>query len=236
VSRLMLIAVAIACCRAQQPEFESASVKPASPMKGNSYTIQMGGDSSVQNFTNVIFENLLEHAYSVKRYQVIGPDWIDTATFDIVARMPAGATEKQVPIMLQKLLVDRFHLKAHRQTKDLPVYLLTVAKGGVKAHPADPKDAAGMRESSVGTGSVDLPGRNMTTEALVEVLSHVVDRPLVDRTGLAEEFAFKMRWHSGDELSLFDAIRQNLGLKVDSGKAPIEVLVIEHVDRVPVEN
>ncbi len=205
-------------------------------MKGNSYTVQMGGDASVQNFTNVTFENLLEHAYSVKRYQVTGPDWIDTAMFDIVAKMPAGATEKQVPIMLQNLLVSRFHLKAHRQMKDLPVYLLTVAKGGVKTHPPDPKDSAAMRESSVGTGSVDLPGHNMTTEALVEFLSHAMDRPVVDRTGLAGEFPFKMRWHSGDELSLSDSIRQNLGLKVDSGKAPIEVLVIEHVDRAPLEN
>jgi uncharacterized protein (TIGR03435 family) len=240
----LVVMVLASVCFAQQLEFEVASVKQSPPITGDTLTVRMGGDSAMQHFSNVSMASLIQHAFHLKSYQLIGPDWMPHELYDIEAKLPAGAHEKQAPAMFQKLLADRFHLVYHREQRDLPVYVLTVAKGGVKTHPPDKKDEPkemgdgtySMRGSGAGLGFVDLPGYDQTLEDLAALLSNAFDRPVVDRTGLTGKYQFKMHYEDSPDRSLSDAIHEFLGLKVESGKAPIDVLVIDRLDRVPVAN
>jgi uncharacterized protein (TIGR03435 family) len=126
---------------ATAPEFEAASVKPAEPldtgamMAGGRVQIRMGCSfPNPGRFTcsGMPLRALLVRAYGVKMYQISGPGWMDSERFDIVAKVPAGATPEQVNLMLQKLLVDRFQMTVHRETKELPVYALVVGRNGHK--------------------------------------------------------------------------------------------------------
>jgi len=246
----MVLALLAVLGHAQQPagapplEFEVASVKSSQPFTGGTITARFGGDAAIQSFTYISLRSLVTHAYAIKDYQLIGPDWMQETRFDISARMPAGARTRDVPAMLQKLLASRFHLAVHRETRDLPVYALTVAKGGIKTHAPDASDApkmmpdgtTSMRGSGAGAGMVDLPGYPMSADDLAALLSHAADRPVLDETGLSGKHEFKMVWHVSDEFGLSDALREFLGLRLEPRKAPLEVLVVDHVDKVPVEN
>jgi uncharacterized protein (TIGR03435 family) len=235
-------------CRAQQPAstpaFEVASVKPSQPTTGDTFTVGMGGDSAIQNYANVSLRSLILGAYRIKDYQLTGPDWMDEALFDIRAKLSQGASRSQVPAMMQKLLADRFHLTLHRETKELPVYVLVVAKGGIKTHPPDTKDGPKQMPDGTytvtgglsGPGTISLTGTKTSADDLAELLSNSTDRPVLDKTGLTGSYEFKMRWQDAESVSLSAALEENLGLKVESRKASIEILVIDHVDKVPVGN
>jgi uncharacterized protein (TIGR03435 family) len=235
-------------CLAEQPAsapaFEVASVKPSQPTTGDTFTVGMGGDPAIQNYTNVSLRSLILEAYRIKDYRLTGPDWMEEALFDIRAKLPEGASRSQVPAMMQKLLADRFHLALHRETKELPVYDLMVAKGGIKTHPPDAKDAPKQMPDGTynvtggvsGPGTINLTGMEMSADDLAEMLSNSTDRPVLDKTGLTGSYQFKMHWHEAEGLSLSDALEQNLGLKLESRKAPLEILVIDHVDKMPVGN
>ena len=137
-------------------EFEVATIKswsPPSPQPGMRMGIRIGSrggpgtnDPGQISWEGMTLKNLLTTAYNLKAYQVKGPDWLDTERFSIVAKVPAGATKEQVPIMLQKLLVERFQIKFHHEAPEVPVYELVVGKGGPKLKesppvPDPPKDA-----------------------------------------------------------------------------------------------
>lgn len=133
--------------------FEVASVKPSAPIRmsaGGTYTFRgpSGGPGSKEpghiSYPNMSLKNLLMNAYDMRTYQISGPDWLDTERFDINATMPPETTREQFRIMLQNLLAERFTMVVHRDTKEMPAYVLTVNKGGPKmkeSEPVTPADA-----------------------------------------------------------------------------------------------
>jgi uncharacterized protein (TIGR03435 family) len=139
---------------ATAPEFEAASVKPAEPldtgamMAGGRISIRFGcssADPGRLTCSGMPLRALLVRAFGIKNYQFSGPGWMDSERFDIVAKVPAGATPEQVNLMLQKLLVDRFQMTVHRETKELPIYALVVGKNGHKLK----EPAPGGKESPI---------------------------------------------------------------------------------------
>jgi uncharacterized protein (TIGR03435 family) len=135
-------------------DFEAASVKPYVPQSGSGPRMAFGrrggpgsNDPGRITWNGATLKSLIASAYALRTYQVTGPSWIETERYNIVAKVPAGATREQVNVMCQRLLADRFQLQFHRETRDLPVYDLVVAKGGPKLKPSEPppdppKDAA----------------------------------------------------------------------------------------------
>jgi uncharacterized protein (TIGR03435 family) len=116
---------------AQQPLlFEVASIKPSDPQPMGQIMIGMKSDAGMVRYTNISLKDCIRTAYRVKDFQVQGPDWIDSARFDITAKLPAGASEDQVPEMLRALLAERFKLTIRHDVKEQSIYALTPGKGG----------------------------------------------------------------------------------------------------------
>jgi len=167
------------------PSFEVASVKPAAPIAGNGIRVMLRGgpgtpDPGQITYTNVTVKNVLTNAYGVKSFQISGPGWLDSERYDIVAKLPRGATKAEFMVMLQNLLAERFKLTLHREKKDLPMYALVVGKNGPKMKesvddPAAPKaggpadgPAATMGRVAVGKdGFPVLPGRGAASIMLM---------------------------------------------------------------------
>src|ERR1017187_9580473 len=118
--------------------FEVASVKPVEPSPDGRVIRRLGGDPGMVDYKNFTLKILLARAYGLKDYEITGPDWLDTEGYDVLAKVPAGVPQDQIPAMLQALLADRFQIKFHKETKTLPVYVLAVAKGGPKLKDTDP--------------------------------------------------------------------------------------------------
>jgi uncharacterized protein (TIGR03435 family) len=147
--------------------------------------------------------------------------------------------------MLQALLMDRFKLAVHREKKDCPMYALVVGKNGPKLHEAE----VGRSQSSTERSRGHLTAQRISMPTLAEALSAEVDRPVADMTGLKGAFDLTLEWAPGESQwdarviadsavkpSIFTALQQQLGLKLEARKGPIEVLVIDHAERVPAEN
>jgi uncharacterized protein (TIGR03435 family) len=189
-------------------------------------------------YTSVRLHDILEFAFSVDRYKVIGPEWLDTEFYDILATLPDAAQQAQIPMMFQQMLFDRFKLAAHREEKELPFYALVVSKGGPKLQKQD--QALPIRFFN-DRGALRLTGR-MAVRILAANLSFRVDRPVVDMTGIGGLFDVDLRWttQSGDPTledtgDLFAAIQQFLGLRLEPRKGPIDVLVIDSIQKGPTE-
>lgn len=187
---------------------------------------------------------LVAKAYDVQFYQIDGPDWINTERYELDAKVPPGATRFQLRLMLQNLLKDRFQLSLHREARDLPTYVLTVEKGGPKMQHADPESKP-MGAVTLEKGHLRLTGRNEPIETLTSMLKSQLRAPVMDETGLAGEFDFALEFIT-DETStetaqeeapeLITALRMQLGLKLQARKGPVEVLILDHAQKVPTEN
>ena len=185
---------------------------------------------------NVTLSELLHIAYSLPsnnltEYQLSGaPGWAQPGGdyYDVEAKAPGEAppSAEQVRLMLQTLIADRFGLKLHREPKETPVYDLLAGKNGLKLKqlPASPWPA------------VVYPQRRNSMEEIEAMISKSLDRPLIDKTGLTGSFEFT-DWGEEDlkEASIFTLVQERLGLKLDAAKEPIEIIVIDHVER-PSEN
>lgn len=299
------------------PSFEVASIKPAAPMEGGRIMVRMAGgpgtpDPGQLTYTNVSLKNVLQNAYNVKGYQIQGPDWLDSARFDITAKVPLGTTKEQFRLMLQSLLSERFKLTLHHSTKDMPIYALVVAKGGskLKESPDDPPptDASGPNAGGPGAGAASggpsvnfnkgdikmgkdgfpqLPpgaGRgatmmmNMngkmkmqsskqTMSSFVDMLANQLDRPVVDQTDLKGKYDYTLEFAPGDRggmrgamagmpmpmpppgggegggapdadagPTIFSALQEQLGLRLEGKKGPVDLLVIDSIEKTPTEN
>ena len=185
-----------------------------------------------------------------------GPDWLRRDQFEIVAKMPDDSPDytsvqfvnghaPQLQLMLQALLADRFALKVHRETKELPVYALTVGKKGPKFKKSDGSKESRLffRGSSApdGTRMIKLVVDNGSMQELVELYAKFMDRPLVDKTGLADRYDFTVEYEANTdppgpmkELSgpaLFKAFEEQAGLKLEATKGPVQILVIDHAEK-----
>jgi bla regulator protein BlaR1 len=237
--------------RAQSPNgagskltFEAATIKPSKPGKDSRMVTY---DPGQVTFSRVSLEALIQEAYSVKVYQISGPAWIQSSNMDIVAKAADAAPESQLKLMLQTLLADRFKLALHREKKELPVYALTVGKNGPKFSTA--ADGS-KRNVLIGDGGFHLMGFSM--QNLADFLSRMpsVGRPVLDMTGLNGSFDLTLKMSeldpgaAPDEMkrslrdwnSIFTDVQNSLGLKLESRKSEIEILVIDHAEKVPTEN
>ena len=216
------------------------------------------------NYAGVTLKMLLKRAYNLGPRQIVGPDWLDTQRHDIVAKLPAGSDKEALRLMLQNLLAERFQMTLHRETRTLPVYLLTVAKDGPKLNVAkkDPaesfaavkaanaaRDAAISRDAALSGDDSPRIGFHMdsgSTSQLAEWLADHVDLPVQDRTKLDGLYSLGLSWTPDDVLlsnpashggpSIFVALEDQLGLKLQKENAPVDVLVIDHAEKVPTSN
>jgi uncharacterized protein (TIGR03435 family) len=254
----LIAAVALAQAPAERPRFEVASIK-LHPGIGNLVHIQPlpGGRLVVENFS---LKFLIQTAYGGDASQILGgPDWIGSDRYDIEAKAEGNASGKQMTgPMLQTLLEDRFKLSTHREIRQLPIYELTLAKGGVRMRhatagacipfsmdsapwptpaPGEPlPNFCGFRGFGVEGLNRKLEMAGVTMTELASALSRSeLRRKIIDRTGLADAFDVHMTWSldspSSADPSLFTAIQEQLGLKLESAKGPVEVLVIDHIER-----
>lgn len=236
---LCLLAAGVAL-RAQQ--FEVASVKPSAPeRRGPPVTdLAPGGRFTAANASLRV---LLRKAFDIRDFQITGePEWIDSARFDIEARTENGLSidEKQLKPPLQALLADRFKLLSRMESKELSVYALVAGNRSLRMAKAKTGENAngGVRLG----GSGRLTGVAASMSQLAEMLSDVrfnglplIDRPVINETGLAGSWDFKLTWapEGADlpESSIFTAVQDQLGLKLESRKSPIRMLIIEHVEK-----
>jgi uncharacterized protein (TIGR03435 family) len=239
---LGLLASSALVAAAQAPvEFEVATIKPVPPQAEGRTSTRMSSDTDTGklNYTNVNLKEVIGKAFRVQQYQIAGPDWIETERFDIVARFPPHSTGDQVPLMLQALLEDRFKLALHRETKELPTYALVLAKNGPKFKTTE---SEGLTINSNRTHWHVEAKASM--QRLAEILSEEVGRPVLDQTGLSGSYEMTLDWAPDDAPandatpgpSIFTALQEQLGLRLDSAKGPVEMLVIDRAERIPTEN
>jgi uncharacterized protein (TIGR03435 family) len=325
-------------------EFEVASIKPWVPPAGGGRGGMMLGmrggpgtaDPEQITYSGLPLKFILMNAYDVRPYQINGPGWLDTERFDIVAKVPSGATKEQVRVMLQNLLADRFGLKLHHETKDSQVYELVVDKNGPKFKPTTLADSAAtpipdgppqpplgppklgkdgfpqlpqadrpgmMMMMTMGTGGprARMVAKAQTIAQVAQMLGNQVNRPVVDKTGLTGKYDFTLEFEfepgsgggpkglmlppppggfaggpggpgpggavitggggggapggagttggaagagpvdsqnldSTPAQTIFAAVQSQLGLKLEAKKAPLDLLVIDHMEKTPTEN
>lgn len=231
-----LITTAAAQPQAAAPSFEVASIKPTQATEGH---VHINRDPGMLQMENVTLQDCVREAYGVTDYQISGEKWLAPDRYDIVAKMPAGAAESQRPAMLQTLLAERFKLAVHHGTKEMPVYLLTVAKSGPKIQAVESHD------DNIGSHAGYMNAEAITMTRLATFLSSAraqLERPVIDHTGLTGNFTFRLEWSPNDKRaadtlgpSLVIALQEQLGLKLETGKAPVEILVVDRAEK-PSEN
>ena len=297
------LVLAAGAAMGQTATFEVASVKPAAPLDRSQILsgqmhVGMKIDAARVDIGSMSLADLIRVAYRVKPYQISGPDWMASERFDVLAKLPEGASREQVPEMLQALLAERFKLTVHRERKEHAVYALVVGKSGPKLKesapdadaPAETNDAnpqvrvSGRGENTqvsisggqIGTahmsmgpgGTMHLEAPKMNMAAFADTLSRFFDRPVVDLTELkgtyqvaldlsmedlrnaARSFGVMAPGVGGGRggarspadaasdpagLSIFAAVQQ-LGLKLDPRKTPLDLIVIDHLEKTPTEN
>jgi len=244
---LIALTTVIALCQS----FEVASVKPSDPSaQGSQMGLSPGG---LFTATNVTLKVLIQQAWDVRDFQISGgPGWLDTERYDITAKGDGpGVSEDEMRKMpevqrnkvleefrmrIRALLADRFQLKVHRETKELPVYALIVAKGGPKIQPATEDGSPGGRlHITRESAGVEIAGQKVFLMSLVRLLSDQVGRTVLDKTDLKGSYDFKMSFApdlpESDGPSIFTAVQEQLGLKLDAQKGPVEVLVIDSAQK-----
>ena len=234
------------------PGIEVATIKPTKPDEQRFMLMFRGGRFQT---TNVSLSKLLAFSYGVQEKQLVGlPPWAETDKYDIDAKpdMDGAPNKKQFQGMVQKLIADRFGLIFHHDKKELSVYVLSVAKTGAKltkteSHEGHP--GFGLR----GLGAITVHDASMSDFAAM-MQETVMDRPVIDQTGLAGRYDFALNWTPDDSQfggmaaklpppaentnpppNLYTAIQEQIGLKLDATKAPTDVIIIDHVQK-PSEN
>jgi len=238
MKRVLLFLIATVGFAQQLPAFEVASVKPNVQGEAAGFSFEFTADGGITS-RNFSTWNLIRSAYNLRDLQITGgPSWIKSQGFDIRAKpqTDASAPREQTLLMLQTLLQDRFKLRFHRETRQVPSYALTVTPRGPKLPPA--------REVRGRTMMGDLDAPSLTLTSLCHVLEFDLDRPVANQTGLDGPFAIRLQWASDrapkeaadpSRPSLFTAIQEQLGLKLEATRAPLEMFVIDSVER-PSEN
>ncbi len=274
--------------------FEVASIRPAELPTAGSTLVRFGakggpgtGDPGLYTCSLCNLVTLIIEAYDLKRYQVIYPDWMQMARFNVNAKVPAGTTSEQFRVMMQNLLTERFKLTFHRDKKEMDVYALVIMKGGHKLKdaappssepptPPDPQakpafDKDGFVISSrpmpkgaimiAAQGKARIRGVNETIQDLAERLSATLPKPVVDATGLTGRYDYALTFASGNVMipargsassgdpntplgasasepvmPIESEVQTQLGLKLEPRKAPVEVLVVDHAEKIPTEN
>lgn len=248
---------------APKPAFDIVSIKrQLPPITRNEFRIEPGRFVA-EGFA---VRYLLMTAYGVHSGDIVGaPDWVDSARYRIEAEADSTFPKDELPRMLQSVLVDRFQLKAHQETRELPAYELLVDRGGPKLKvsedqtPAEPPPVTGDRlppnaitpRGAFGFGAGSVNARAVPLSRLTDFLRLRLDRPVINKTGLTGLFDIRLQWAPGSEQvgpaldvipqaplngpSLFTALQEQLGLRLRAARDPLDVVVIDSIQR-PTEN
>jgi uncharacterized protein (TIGR03435 family) len=236
-----------------RPQFDVASLKPGQPIPGDKIYINLGSFShGTLTLTNTSLADCLKYAFNLTNNdQLSGPDWIKAKSirFDIVAKAPPDTPLDQIRLMLQTLLTERFRLALHREQKELSYVALVIGKKGPKLREAIPDSDASGNKFLIG----QIVSNHISMMTLATLFSRFTGQTVVDMTGLTGSYDLKLEWTpenaapgrgadagastDGDSgPSLFAAVEQQLGLKLEVRKGPVEIIVIDHAERVPIQN
>jgi uncharacterized protein (TIGR03435 family) len=244
---LLIVCVACMSCAAfgQAPsKFEVASVKRASS-GANPGDIPRNMDASPGHFAmfNVPLRYALEWAYNMKDFEITGPDWIKAdERYDIVAKAAAPVSDQQIRLMLQALLIERFQMKTHTEKKELSVYVLLPGKATPKV-----KESSDGAAPSISGGPSGASFHNQPISRFTFMLTRRLDRPVLDMTGLKGAYDFTVDLSGlgfggnpppaeSTGPSIFTAVQNDLGLKLEARKQPIDILMIDSVNKIPTAN
>jgi uncharacterized protein (TIGR03435 family) len=222
--------------------FEVASIKPAPPPDPRGMTMRVDGgpgthDPGVFLCENCSLSMLVINCYDLSFHEFSGPDWMESERFTVSAKVPEGTTKEQFRLMKQNLLVERFQLKFHYVKKEMSSYELVVAKNGPKLKRA----AEGASKMYAGS-QWNLHFDSAPMARLASQLSAQMKVPVTDATGLAGNFEIDLHWarepESGDATgpTLFDALQDQLGLRMEKKKGTVDVLTVDHIEKTPTEN
>lgn len=239
-----LLLVSVVLCQAQSPAFEAASVKASSGEQ-----VRMRREPGRLAITNFSLRAMVRYAYDVQQIQISGgPAWVDSDRWDIVATAGREISEDERRRMLQTLLNERFKMTIRRESKELPVYALVVAKGGSKLTPSGVAEPERVEMNVSGAGLHQMRGQSVSLSTIAKVLTVPAGRIVIDRTGIDGSFDYKLEWvpdpanmpmingvkPDGSKLdgaSIFTAVQEQLGLKLEATKGPVETLVIERAEK-----
>ena len=225
---------------AQAPAaFDVARIKPYVPegnaaSENSSTNVLPGGRLSARNVT---VRKLIRNAFGVDDFQIAGaPGWIDSASYDIEAKTVGGTeiTRENIPVLMRWLLENRFQLQFHRETQEMTEYALEAGKNGAKVKP-NTGDSVPSLSTNSRSGIVTLKATKISMQDLAGTLRRQLGRAVEDKTGLKGEFDFDMTWSSdlapeASGASIFTAL-QELGLRLVSIKGPVEIIVIDRVEK-----
>jgi len=261
-----------------RPQFEVAAIKPAGPLSPN-IVLGLNADGSQVHISWASLTDLVTMAYRLRRYQILGPDWLASDHFDVIAKIPDGFNQRNVPEMLQSMLQDRFGMKSHWEKKEFSVYTLGLSKAALNMKEvAAPEtevsfpigNISGMRSIiDFGSGSTFsfadnmLDAKKLNLDEFAEWFSNFMDRPVINNTGLKGHYDFRLNLSARDFQTMWiwaamaggavippEAVPKldglsleslpnslkEVGLKLDRGKGPIDVLVIDTIQRKPTDN
>ena len=237
--RRALLLCTVASLSTQSPEFEAATLKASPPPETDLININLG---RIQNgrltLTDASLSDYLKFAYrSAADAQLVGPEWIKSKAirFDVVAVAPPDTPRERMLLMLQALLAERLKVAVHHESRELAYVALVQAKNGSKmrkaeANPAEPK-------GPMLPGSIVTSGMSMQTLALL--LSRFQGETVLDQTGLGGLFEIKLEWspkQDSDGPALTTALKEQLGLRLESRKGPVDVLVVDSAEKIPADN
>jgi uncharacterized protein (TIGR03435 family) len=274
ISPALGMVLSLTVCAIAQPQFEVASIKPSAPGGRGMYIRTLPGGRV--NIANMTLKEMIVLAYRIQPFQISGgPPWFDSIHYDVSAKAESAPKPGEVPQMIQALLADRFQLTFRRETKELPIYAMVLAKKDGKLGPSLtetkegsctmpdltkpptppepgkplPRNCGQMMMNPGRIRAVSVPVKDMTP-----ILSRMLGRTVIDQTGLAGNYDFTMEWTPDDiQLaqmppdapkpapsdttgpSIFTAIQEQLGLKLESRKGPVEIFVIDRAEK-PTEN
>jgi uncharacterized protein (TIGR03435 family) len=234
--------VAAQAADAKLPDWDVISVKPAQMPCGQN-VMQPTGDGVRMCIT---VQGLVKYVFRITEDSRIlnAPEWMKQASYSIDAKVSSEDAAAYAKLsgeprraMLQKLLADRFELKCHRETRELPIYALMIAKGGLKMKEARPEEASSARMRARGRGEIEGIAETIDS-TLPTFLTQELNRPVVNKTGLTGKYDFILKFQPGQSTetdsegaSIFTAIQEQLGLKLEPTKGPLEVIIIDHIEK-----
>ncbi len=239
--RFALLALILGCATsvlpAQPVAFEAATVRIN--RSGSGATAFPGVRTGMLSGANATLHQYLRAAYDLPESRIAGPDWIDVERYDITGKPPAGASVSAIPQMLKTLLEERFRLTTHQEMREMPVFDMVIAKGGLKMAISTPEKPFPKPPANAG-GAMNMGAGTMAE--IAQRLGGSAGRPIIDKTGIEGKYGFLLIFARPDQSALdgppdfFAAVEQQLGLKLVPTKASIEVLVIDKAERIPGDN
>jgi uncharacterized protein (TIGR03435 family) len=238
VTRILLVGLLFttpALAQTAAPSFEVVSIKPTPPAQLNRLRTDFCQQSGRFTMLGAPVIRSIRFAYQVADYEIAGaPDWArEFATAYNIEAITAGpVTVDQCRLMVQSLFAERFKLKTHREQRESRVYLLTVVKTRLRLREGGEVRLNGGTQ--VGNGGKPQWPDGLTMPELARILSGYADRPVIDRTGLQGRYGIKLDFslNDGDDRpTIFTAVQEQLGLKLEPGRAPIEMLIVDHIEK-----